>query len=139
MAKKRRPGELLDLFLDRGLPLLLGLTTLLVVLGSDTDPNLIIVSGRAAEGVLLGYLGVLGFLAIKPNAWWAHRIGLAVGLIAWGGRATSFVELAVDTDRTLFFVANAAERFAIAVLIVVWHLTQSYRMVNGSNMSPDVQ
>ncbi len=131
-----RPGEALDLFLDRGVPLMLGITTLMVLLGSNVA-ELIILSGDAALAVLWGYLGVLVFLAICPKAWWAHRIGLAIGLIAWGGRATGFVELAVDNDRTLFFLANAAERFTIAVLIVIWHLTQSFRMVNGTSLSSD--
>ena len=98
-----------------------------IVAFSAVPPNLILVSGAAANAVLLIYAAVLVTLLGAPNSMSLHKIGAALAVFAFAGRGFSFFELVIENGRSDLLGA-VAERLALMVGALTWHVMQVIRI-----------
>lgn len=117
-----RPPGFYHQFLDRGIPLLVAASVILILAVSNVPPNLYLVSGMAAEAVLAVYVCVMLALSIQPDRLHIHMIALPLGLLTWAGRGGGFLELVLAGRTDLG--AAVGERLDIAILVSVWHFAQ---------------
>ena len=110
---------------DRGFPLLIA-TTLVVVFGSSpVGVNLWVADGALAAVVLWAYVAVLGLIVVLPHPPSVlHKIGAALAVVTWGGRGFAFLELGIQRDN--FNLAGAVlERLTLMVCLILWHKYQA--------------
>ena len=120
VAVEHRARQLASVALARTIPAVFCSVISAILIFSEVPPNLIIVDGTWAGHLLELYALVTFGLIFKPNVYGLHRIALALGIIAWGGRGGGFLELVIELGR-YDLIAAVAERVLIVILVVYYH------------------
>lgn len=87
---------------------------------SKVPPSLLVVTGTAAQAVIVTYGLALVATLTNPRALQIHAIAAALGVFAFAGRAGGFLELVIDLGRW-DLVAAVVERLVLSVAVLRYH------------------
>jgi len=103
---------------------LISLTLISVVIFSNVQLNLGVVSGRPAAGLALLYAGLMAYFVVKPSdGSILHVYAGILGVFIFMGRAGGFLELAFDRG-SWALTGAIMERVVLAVLVLRWHMVR---------------
>mgnify|MGYP000226979403 CR=1 FL=1 len=112
----------------QGFPLLVASVLAVIWFTSAVPPNLLVVSGRFASGIMVVYFVFVLWLSLdRAQTAWPHRIGAPIAALVFFGRGGGFVELSFELGN--WNLAGAvAERALLAVCLVIWHVYMSHQV-----------
>jgi len=79
-----------------------------------------LIAGTQARIIMWSSVGLLTAIAVRPSRT-LHVVALGISALVLFGRGASFVSLVLNADRPDLWGA-VAERFAMFVIVIIWHL-----------------
>lgn len=111
----------------------LGIITAVVAVTATSDVGIKLgpIEGNAATGMAYTYVAVLIWCMFDCENPIVHRFGALLGALVWVGRAQAFALIIWESrntgDTRWDLTGSVAERLALAVGCVAWHVFSAWR------------